>query len=80
MKLLIRAQRGDNQKKGPWNTEAEGGAAGYQIHKKEETYLSIGIFNEWRGYSLRISPEEVKGLMIDCEEFLTQLRHQGWDL
>jgi len=78
VKLFIRATAGEP--KCHWHLEAEGGGTGYQVHKKEETYLSIGIFNKWRGYSLRIPPEEVKNLRITCEEFLAELREQGWEL
>ncbi len=78
MELLIRSTA--NEPKGPWKLEAEGGAAGSKIYTKAETYLHIGIFNQWRGYQLRLTPEEVKELEIDCREFLDQLREQGWDL
>jgi len=80
MKLLLRPTLKPDEKAGPWIAEAEGGGMGSQIHTKEETYLSIGIFNKWRTYSLRIPPSRVKALQVECEEFLSVLREQGWEL
>jgi len=80
MKLMLQPNRGLGEKRGPWITEAEGGGMGSQIYSKEETYLSIGIFNDWRLYQLRIPPSRIKALQVECEKFLEHLKEQGWEL
>lgn len=78
MKLMLRPTRKleEGERGGPWMIEAEGGGMGSQIHSKENTYLSIGISNKWRSYSLRIPPSRVPALIVECEQFLKHLKEQ----
>ncbi len=80
MKLMLQPNKRPGEIPPPWITEAEGGGMGSQIYTKEETYLLISIFNDWRRYELRIPPSRIKALMVECEELLGCLKEQGWDL
>ena len=81
MNLVKTKNKDPGQKLGRWRTLTESiGRFGYQVHKKDDTYLIIATHNTASLYEMHIPPDRIKVLRDECDRFLKTLEEQGWDM